>query len=70
MNCLFTRRPVGYMNDFVPTSGQRPKALFIGFATVDLKFVYHTPLLAGIGKLLSISNMCIIRTVEAVRLSS
>ena len=35
-----------------------------------LRFVCRTPLQGGIGKLLSISNMCTIRIVGAVQLSS
>ena len=56
VSCLFTCRPVCYMNAFAPTLGQRQKVLFIGFATVGLKFGYLTPLLAGIGRVLNISN--------------
>ena len=50
--------------------GQRQKVLFIGFVIVGLKFGYLTPLLAGIDRLLNISNMSTIGTVGVVELSS
>ena len=40
------------MRGFVRTSGRRRKVLFIGFAIASSKSGYHTPLLAGIGRLL------------------
>ena len=58
------------MRGFVRTLAQRRKVLFIGFVIADLKFGYRTPLLAGIGRLLNISNMSTIRIVGAVALSS
>ena len=45
------------MRGFVRTLGQKPKVLFIGFVIVGSKFGYLTPLLAGIGRLLNISNI-------------
>ena len=50
----------------------RPEAegLFIGFASVGLKLGYLTPLLAGTGRLLNISNTFTTRTVGVVALSS
>ena len=58
------------MNVFVPTLGQRQKVLFTGSVIVALRFVFRTPRLGGIGKLLSTNNMCTIRIVEEVQLSS
>ena len=54
----------------VPTSSRRQKVLLIGFAIAVSRFVFRTPLLGGIGKLLGTSNMCTIRIVGAVQLSS
>ena len=70
VNYLFTCRPVDCTNVFVPTLGRRQKVLFTGSVIAALRFVFRTPLLGGIGKLLSISNMCIMRIVGAVQLSS
>ena len=58
------------MRGFVPILGQKPKVLFTGSVLVGSKFDYLTPLLAGIGRLLNISNMSTIRTVGAEALSS
>ena len=58
------------MKGFVPTLGRTPRVLYIGFASVALKFGFLTPRLAGIGKLLSTSNVYTIRTIGAVVLSS
>ena len=58
------------MRGFVRTLGQKPKVLFTGFVIVGSKFVYLTPLLAGIGRLLNISNIFTTRTVGVVALSS
>ena len=58
------------MRDFVRIFGPKPKVLFIGFAIVVSKFGFHTPLLAGIGRLLNTCNTFLIRIVGAVALSS
>ena len=50
--------------------GPKPKVLSTGFAIAVSKLGFHTPLLAGIGRLLNISNTFIIRIVGAVVLSS
>ena len=57
MNFLCTCRLGDYTRGFALTLGQKPKVLFIGFAIAGLKLDYLTPLLAGIGRLLNISNM-------------
>ena len=49
---------------------ERYCALFIGFVTVGSKFGYLTPLLAGKGRLLNISNTITTRNVGVVALSS
>ena len=58
------------MRGFVRTLGPKPKVLFTGYVIAGLKFGYLTPRLAGIGRLLSISNTFTIRIVGAVELSS
>ena len=45
------------MRGFVRTLGLKLKVLFTGFVTVGSKSGYLTPLLAGIGRLLSTSNI-------------
>ena len=52
------------------TLGLKPKVLFIGYAIAGLKLDYLIPLLAGIGRLLNISNMSTIGIAGAVELSS
>ena len=52
------------------TLGPKPKVLFIGFVIAVSKSGFHTPLLAGIGRLLNISSTFTIRIVGAVALSS
>ena len=54
VNFSCTCRLGDYMRGFVPTLGQRRRALFIGFAIAGLKFDFLTPLLAGTDKLLNI----------------
>ena len=51
------------MRGFAPILSQKPRVLFLGFATVGSKFGYLTPLLAGIGRLLNTSNTYTTRTV-------
>ena len=58
------------MRGFVRILGQKPKVLFIGFAIAVSKSGFHTPLPAGIGRLLNISNTFTIRIVGAVAWSS
>ena len=58
------------MRGFVLTLGPKPKVLFIGFVIAVSKSGFHTPLLAGIGRLLNISSTFTIRIVGAAALSS
>ena len=58
------------MRGFALIFGQKPEVLFIGFAIAGSKFGYLTPLLAGTGRLLNISNMSTIGIVGGVELSS
>ena len=69
VSCLFTCRPVGCVNDFAPTLGQKQRVLYFGFAIVGLKLGYLTPFLAGIGRLLNINNTFTTRIVGVVVLS-
>ena len=58
------------MRDFVRTLGLRQKVLSTGFVIAASRLGFHTPHLAGIGRLLNISSTFTIRIVGAEELSS